>query len=201
LISSRVILTAGSCVARSTSTQVILGAHEAAVTEQSQQRRTVLLSGHRVHEQYNSANFNNDIATLIMSPSVTLNQFVQSIALPATIETFTGEVGTAIGRGRTSDSSSTSSRPRSVNMNIITNAQCSVVYGAMIVGSTLCTSGSGGRGICGGDNGSPLVVTRTGTRFLVGIASFFDRNGCAIGSPSGFTRVSSYQQWINNNTS
>jgi secreted trypsin-like serine protease len=47
-----------------------------------------------------------------------------------------------------------------------------------------------------GDAGGPLVFNNT----QIGIVSFFSSRGCAVGHPMGFARVSSFREWIWNNT-
>lgn len=50
-----------------------------------------------------------------------------------------------------------------------------------------------------GDSGGPLVVNRTGTVVQVGITSF-GFNNCAEGLPAGFTRVTSFLDFIEENS-
>lgn len=56
--------------------------------------------------------------------------------------------------------------------------------------TTLCTIKARGQGACFGDSGGPLVQNRT----LVGLVSW--GVPCAQGKPDMFTRVSSYIDWI-----
>jgi secreted trypsin-like serine protease len=52
-----------------------------------------------------------------------------------------------------------------------------------------------------GDSGGPLVYLEEDGRFTeVGIVSFGSRAGCEKGYPTGFTRVTSYLDWIESNT-
>lgn len=61
--------------------------------------------------------------------------------------------------------------------------------------STLCAfSGEEGTGVCSGDSGGPLVHKNE----LIGITSW--ARLCALGVPDGFTRVSEYIDWIEENT-
>ncbi|XP_072946731.1 brachyurin-like [Epargyreus clarus] len=81
-----------------------------------------------------------------------------------------------------------------VNVQVITNLECQRVYGTNhVIASTLCTSGAGGRGVCGGDSGGPLTISGP---TLIGIATFAAASGCSAGLPSGYTRVSSFTSWI-----
>ena len=205
VISATVVLTAAHCPLNSLSTQVILGAHQITANEANQQRRTVQPSGYRLHAGYNPSNLNNDIGILILATPVTANQFVRWSVLPAlgNSETFAGELATVTGWGRTSDTvPGTSPQLRSVQNNIITNAACISSLGAVvIVPSTICLATTGGRGTCSGDSGGPLTVARGGNRLQVGVVSFGVGAGCERGFPAGFARVTSFRQWIINNSS
>ena len=47
-----------------------------------------------------------------------------------------------------------------------------------------------------GDSGGPLVYVEHGVHTQVGIVSFGSTAGCQLGYPVGFTRVTSYLNWI-----
>jgi secreted trypsin-like serine protease len=52
-----------------------------------------------------------------------------------------------------------------------------------------------------GDSGGPLVYQEDDGRYTeVGIVSFGAIAGCEKGYPAGFTRVTSYLDWIESNT-
>ena len=204
VVSASVVLTSAHCIFRSFSVQVILGAHQITANEANQQRRMVSSTLYRVHNAYSPSTFNNDIATLIMSSPVVANQFVRWTNLPAlgSTELFVGELATVTGWGATSDNISAGSPLlRSVQNNIITNAVCAATYGNYVIASTICMTTVGGRGSCNGDSGGPLTVVRGGNRLQIGVASFGATNGCERGSPIGFARLTSFRQWINNNSS
>lgn len=55
-----------------------------------------------------------------------------------------------------------------MSLGVISNFVCQQSYGTLVRASTLCTSGVGGVGICGGDSGGPLSLALTTTRTLVG---------------------------------
>ncbi|KAH9638176.1 hypothetical protein HF086_008780 [Spodoptera exigua] len=84
-----------------------------------------------------------------------------------------------------------------VHLPVISNNECIQTFGSTIQSSNLCTSGAGIRGICTGDSGGPLAVTRNNRPVLIGIASFGSLRGCEAGLPSGFARVTSFMSWIN----
>lgn len=52
-----------------------------------------------------------------------------------------------------------------------------------------------------GDSGGPLVYQEDDGRYTeVGIVSFGHTSGCENGFPAGFTRVTSFLDWIQTNT-
>ncbi|KAF1736140.1 Chymotrypsin-like protease CTRL-1 [Beauveria bassiana] len=65
--------------------------------------------------------------------------------------------------------------------------------------STLLCAGKPGKNVCKGDSGGPLIDVKSGT--LVGLVShnFDDNRGRKCISPSIFTKVGSYLDFINNN--
>lgn len=79
--------------------QVVLGAHQLTANEPLQHRQTVLPAGYRIHENYNTANLNNDIAILILPAAATLTPQIQVATMPALTNTelFTGELATVSG--------------------------------------------------------------------------------------------------------
>ncbi|KAH9633626.1 hypothetical protein HF086_014594 [Spodoptera exigua] len=121
-----------------------------------------------MHPQYSTANLNNDIAI---------------IRLPTSI-LFSKQAGA-------------STIVSHVNLQVISVAACEAVFGnAFVVPSTICTNGAGGVGICGGDSGGPLVLNQNGVPTLIGVSSFVARNGCSLGFPSAFARVTSFDSFI-----
>lgn len=194
LIAWNVILSAAHCPIGSSSTQVITGAHQLTALEATQHRIAVPSSGYRIHGAYNPSNLNNDIATIIIPGGIPLNVHRAIVPLaPANSGTFVGELATVSGWGRIADNSqATSAHLRNVQNNIISNAQCSLTYGGIITGSTICLATSGGQGTCNGDSGGPLTLPFGGGRQQIGVVSFGAAAGCQLGHPAGFARVSRY---------
>ncbi|EDW54298.1 GM18057 [Drosophila sechellia] len=103
------------------------------------------------------------------------------------------------------------------NTWVITAAHCThgassvtIYYGALwrlqaqythtrcVTDDVICSSTPGGKSTCAGDSGGPLVL-HDGSK-LVGVTSFVAANGCTSGLPDGFTRVTSYLDWIRDHT-
>lgn len=85
-----------------------------------------------------------------------------------------------------------------VRMNTLTNSECREQLAdrpqkpPVHDFETICAnSGLLGHSTCDGDSGGALVVENK----LIGIVSW--GYGCGLGFPHGFTRVSTYTDWIN----
>lgn len=198
LISTTRVVTAAHCPIGGTSTQVIFGAHELNTVEDTQQRRIVPSDNYRIHPSYNPSNFNNDVAVLILPTAVEFTAQIQPITLASGSATYEGITAKMSGWGRISDGSSTqSTQLRNAEQPVISNAACAAVFGTdTVISSTICTSTAGGRGTCSGDSGGPLTIADGSSRLLIGISSFVSASGCENGFPAGFTRVTSFNDWI-----
>lgn len=104
-----------------------------------------------------------------------------------------GDIGTAIGFGRTSNDGRLSPTLLKADLTVISNAECRDAYTVFdgIDREIVCTFGQG-RSTCNGDSGGP-ILTQDGHIF--GVTSFASINGCDTG-PTGFTRVSRYGDMI-----
>ncbi|KAH8341601.1 hypothetical protein KR059_011634, partial [Drosophila kikkawai] len=140
----------------------------------------------------------NDIA-LIRTPHVDFWSLVNKVELPSYNDRYNmydGWWAVACGWGLTT-SGSQPDWMECVDLQIISNSQCSQTYGTQPDG-ILCVSTSGGKSTCSGDSGGPLVLHDGGR--LVGVTSWVSGNGCTAGLPSGFTRVTNQLDWIRDNS-
>uniref|UniRef100_A0A2A4JKX6 Peptidase S1 domain-containing protein n=1 Tax=Heliothis virescens TaxID=7102 RepID=A0A2A4JKX6_HELVI len=154
-----------------------------------------------MHPQYVNANYNNDVAMIILPMSVWFSSNIQPISLPSgwdLWDQFVGNWAVAAGFGKINDQQQAASTIVShVNLQVISVAQCQAVFGIeAVISSTLCTNGAGGIGVCGGDSGGPLVLNRNGFPTLIGVTSFVAKDGCQLGHPSAFARVTSFMSFI-----
>lgn len=84
---------------------------------------------------------------------------------------------------------------------ILTNAECGANMGLNIPASQICQSGAGIKGACNGDSGGPLVVDVDGGKPVqVGITSYGLIYGCEQGYAAAYTRVTSFLDWIQENS-
>jgi secreted trypsin-like serine protease len=202
LITPRTVLTAAHCIVIAKTVEVILGAHNRAIVEPCQQRQNVPSTNLRIHPGYTPSTPDDDIGLLILEKPAKINKCVKTVDLPTRFasDTFAGESGVISGWGKITDEpDSISDLLRSVTRPIITNKICGMRYGAIISNRRICTDGSDGKGSCLGDSGGPLTVLRNNRPTVIGIASFVLAKGCTLGYPSGFTRVTSFLDWIAKN--
>lgn len=84
-----------------------------------------------------------------------------------------------------------------VNLPIITDTECKATYGRDVDGTVICAGlEAGGADACDGDSGGPLVVPDGSSWALAGVVSWGD--GCGLAGGYGvYTRVASYESWIN----
>ncbi|XP_063537365.1 brachyurin-like [Cydia strobilella] len=154
----------------------------------------VTTSDVETHSSWNGLLPVNDVA-IIRFPAISLTNVIQPIAIATGSDSFIGSTAIAAGFGLTSDGGAITTNQflSHVAVTVVENSVCTAVYSILNVRtSTLCTSTTGGRGTCGGDSGGPLVVDNQ----LVGITSFGHRDGCEVGYPAGFMRVTSFADWI-----
>lgn len=158
LLSNNIVITAAHCLEDSSSTQVIMGAHNLFTVEPTQQRQTVQTSGYIVHPDYDPAMLYNDIALLRLPKDVVFTPYIQPIQLPQDNlleEMFTGELAVVSGWGRKSDQSgATSPHLRYTQNEVKENSECYNIFGKFVITSTLCTiTRDSASGICNGDSG------------------------------------------------
>ncbi|XP_014363265.2 collagenase [Papilio machaon] len=157
-----------------------------------------------VHPQWNFNEITNDIA-MVKIAAVNLSENIQPVALPTTSEVsenYAGLSAIASGYGKTRDSQNSfpsTTALYQMTLSVLTNAQCQQRFDMPLHSSHLCTDGVRGVGTCDGDSGGPLTVVWKNRRTLIGIVSFGLGDGCQLGLPSVYTRVTAFLPWINSN--
>ncbi|XP_067635818.1 collagenase-like [Eurosta solidaginis] len=197
LISKEWVLTAAHCTLNAVRAIVFLGSinHLDAL-----ERLEVDKCDIKVHPEFDRETLINDIA-LIKIPKVKYSAAIQPVSLPkcaSSYSTYVDETVVASGWGETSDTS-TSFSPvlQFANLKVISNEVCAEEY-PNVVTRMLCTSSVNRIGICVGDSGGPLMLASS--KLQIGIVSFYSPKGCGSDSPAGHTRVTSYLDWILENT-
>jgi hypothetical protein len=206
LINDRWVVTAGHCVTSgdtlipASSFTVTLGEHDRIAFEGNEQVRSV--SARLRHPGYNlSSLYHNDIALLQLSTPVTLNQWVNTIALPDSRYDSTAAL-TVSGWGATLGGSSFPSTVlmradlAPVDQGTCANTMEPLLGGLDMIKSSMICAGQFTPtvvGACKGDSGGPLASTGTPRR-LIGAVSW--GNGPACNRYTVFTRISDFLPWI-----
>lgn len=185
---------------------VILGAHNISNSDEDTQ---ITISGSKVinHDKYNNTNFQNDIALIQLSKSAPINENIQPAKLPPSSDsgkTYFDETVTATGWGLYYDVPFPTTKDMSdvllkVDVSVSNLTECGLYYNddddTYVVETNLCTSGYKNRGTCNGDSGGPLSLDG----ILIGIISFGTKL-CEMCSPSVYTKIVDYLDWISDNS-
>lgn len=148
-----------------------------------------------LHEGFSNVTYNHDIALIELSEPITFSDVVTPAVLNT--EDLGAIQSTLIGWGRTYTGSLLPNNLQHLVLNTITNTDCKAVWGDYLLDGHLCTVGLSGYGTCHGDSGGPLVRSSDGQ--LIAVVSFGTDQGCALGYPDVYTRVSEYISWIDEN--
>ncbi|EDV51078.1 serine protease 1 [Drosophila erecta] len=197
IIDNSWVVTAAHCTDGASYVTVYYGAIDRFSPQFTQ---TVSKSSWIQHANYNAKTINNDI-TLIKTPSVSFSAAVKKIKLPAIASSYSnyvGETAVASGWGMTADTKPGATKNlQYADLTVIANSVCQKTYGYLVVTSkVICVATTNAISTCQGDSGGPLALDGT----LIGITSFGAEDGCEIGLPAAFTRVTSYLDWIKANS-
>ncbi|XP_042248354.1 serine protease 30-like [Thunnus maccoyii] len=154
------------------------------------------------HPSYNASTSDNDISLLKLSLPVTFNDYILPVCLAASDSTFNDGVDTWITGWGNIGFGVPLPFPQKlleVEVPVVGNKQCNSNYSSniTITDNMICAGlREGEKGFCQGDSGGPMV-TKTGRVWVqAGVMSF--GFGCLLPNlPGVYTRVSTYESWIN----
>ncbi|KAH8372328.1 hypothetical protein KR093_011049 [Drosophila rubida] len=199
IIDNSWVLTAAHCTSGASSVTINYGA---TVRTSPKLTQTVASSQFIQHASYNSIVLRNDIS-LIKTAAVSFTAEINKVDLPAiasSYSTYAGQKAIASGWGKTSDSATgVASTLQYEIFNVVSVETCQSTYGSLIASSkVICIATPNKVSTCNGDSGGPLVLESS--KVLIGVTSFVSSDGCESGAPAGFTRVTSYLDWIKENS-
>jgi secreted trypsin-like serine protease len=202
VISQFAVLSAAHCTSTGVQTYLIIaGANNRNQLEPNQQRRTVPASDFIAHPNYGPLRLINDIAVLRFTQAYTFNEFVRPVVMASDDSNRHVDARVHVsGFGRISDSNQLTSEIVLFTVKtVISNAACAQQFPLLIQDSTICAVGSPdiNNSVCNGDSGGPLTIRDGDSNSVqVGVVSFGSAQGCELGFPDGYARVSSFLPWI-----
>ncbi|XP_013787189.1 chymotrypsinogen A-like [Limulus polyphemus] len=209
LISSVYVLTAAHCVtSRHNGVTVSPGDVSISVGENNVDVMSIQInnmltpSAVIAHPQYKKDLFTNDIALIRLNEELSLDETVNTVCLPVSHLSYTGTTATVIGWGLTSAFGEISKEQQEADIRIWDQQKCKnkwITTDVEIDSSMICAGGDE-TDSCSGDSGGPMVIKEDGRITIVGIVSFGLELCASSGWPSVYTRVSSFMDWIAENT-
>lgn len=215
LVSSKIVLTAAHCIKtplkryQSHEIVVYLGRYNIKkwISEEgSQMMESSMAVIHPDYMKGKSVSFDADIAIIVLTKNVKLNEFIRPICLwneSSDVENIVGKVGTVIGWGSDENGKVLTNKPRKVLSPIVSDSVClrsSDTFRYITSNRTFCAGRKDGTGPCHGDSGSGLALQINSIWFLRGIVSMGvlepGINRCNLKEFVVFTDVSKYKNWI-----
>lgn len=201
---SRTIITAAHCVGSSASSYSVLYAS----TWRNTTDTSTVIAVEKVvrHESYNSFNFKNDIALLLLAKDIDFNKVARKVKLNDKYDSkgLHGKTVHASGWGTTSSGGTSPNRLYSVDLLVIPQSASNYPASSSYDDVTMMLAGEVGDGkdTCQGDSGGPLVYlddreNKEDEPILVGVVSW----GYGCGDAGVYARVSNYVKWIKDNKS
>ncbi|XP_046896443.1 trypsin-like [Hypomesus transpacificus] len=194
LISEQWVLSVAHCWYNPYSMQIILGEHDLRVFEGTEQ----LMKTENIiwHQSYDYQTLDYDIMLIKLFHPVQITEAVKPVPLPSGCP-YGGIRCSVSGWGNTAMGGEVNlpTRLQCLDVPIVDGKLCDESYPGMITQRMMCVGFmDGGRDVCNGDSGSPLVCQGE----LHGLVSW--GRGCAeAGSPGVYVKVCEFVHWIRDN--
>ncbi|KAM4717046.1 transmembrane protease serine 9-like [Anableps anableps] len=200
LINNEWVLTAAHCIISNIGTAtLVLGLQSLTGTNPNKVTRTVAQVIR--HPSFSLSTLDNDIALIKLSSPVTFNNYISPVCLAASGSTFHSNVDTWVTGWGNIGFNQPLPAPQNlmeVEVPVVGNRQCKCSYGVSTITDNMICAGftEGGKDSCQGDSGGPMVSKQSNRWIQAGVISF--GKDCALPNfPGVYSRVSRYQDWIN----
>ncbi|XP_037721344.1 brachyurin [Drosophila subpulchrella] len=205
LITLQFVLTAAHCLINATGARIYSGATRFADVGDSAEEILVTHRDFITYPGYLGFGGYNDLALIRLPRRVLTSDRVQTIELAGEFmhQAFLeGKVVTLSGWGSLGDSPSNETRLlQYLDVEVIGQERCLCYFLPGLVSQRhVCTDGRNGRGGCNGDSGGPLVYHWRNVSYLIGVTSFGSAEGCEVGLPTVYARITAYLPWIRQQT-
>lgn len=197
LISNNYVLTSASSLYEMEFADVMMGVHNfTGIGEIGEHAVAISAAEFIVHKGWDPMTLENDIALVRLARPVDFNEYIQPVKLPRYSDvgkTYEGDISVVSGWGKAKNEDDFLSKDlRYVDVPVMNQVECGLIYLGFVKDSNICTVGDGGKGFCVGDGGGPLVHDNV----QIGVVSFIYWSGCESGYPSVYARTTSYLDWI-----
>lgn len=203
LISTRWLVTAAHCVGSSPSYySIVLGMHDRVGQRYGQPTRYSVsrITRHPYYSSSGSRGYPNDIAVMYLSSSAnTGSQYISTVPMASSSDSFVGSTCYITGWGKTSSSSGSPDILQEAKVDVYTQSYCRSKWGNSISGYHICVGSYGKRGSCSGDSGGPLVCSKGGRWTLAGATSWGEAR-CSTTMPSVYASIPYFRSWIQQQT-
>ncbi|NXI31280.1 CTRC protein, partial [Sterrhoptilus dennistouni] len=201
LIAPQWVLTAAHCISSSLTYRVVLGKQDL-LTDDGTGIVAVGVEKTIVHEKWNSFLVLNDIALVKLAEEVQESDTIRVACLPEAGKILPNDYPCYVtGWGRIRTNGPLADVLQQALLPVVDHETCSKWdwWGSMVRTTMVCAGGDGVVSGCNGDSGGPLNCQREdGIWEVEGIVSFGSGLKCnMIKKPTVFTRVSAYNDWIN----
>ncbi|XP_004517879.1 trypsin zeta-like [Ceratitis capitata] len=191
IYTDRIVITAGHCLYDRVKEQlmVVAGANERSSVDGAISPVQEII----MHEEYNDDYSYNDIALLVLTTPLPINNVTIKAATLTEVQPQHGDIATITGWGTLSSGGSLPDLLQEVQVPIVSNEICSQRYPRRITDAMICAGilDVGGKDACQMDSGGPLLIHGQ----LAGVVSF--GSGCALPQyPGVYANVWYFSTWI-----
>ncbi|CAL8088726.1 unnamed protein product [Orchesella dallaii] len=155
------------------------------------------------HPNFNFDTAENDICLIKLSESVEFTSYINPICLRQSGSPFVDRMGYITGWGSFNLTEHTENALKESEVVVVSNEICAKNYSSEdipVTDNMLCAA-LPEEDPCKGDSGGPLIVKCSSTDTFTQIGIISHGEGCAVQDfPAIFTRVSSFIDWIQQNT-